>query len=70
VDSVADSLRTRTREQVLQLPVAARIALALSLGDQDLDLFSRSSGLDQAEALRRLRNQRAQGRTPSRSASW
>jgi hypothetical protein len=50
---------------VLALPVRARIALALALGDDDLALFARSSGLDPATALRRLGATRQHGRAPS-----
>ncbi len=50
------------------MPVPERIALALALGDDDLALFVRSSGLDRADALRRLRARRAQGRSPSDAA--
>ena len=65
--SVADDLRASTRARVLQLPVPERVQLALALGDDDLALFSLcgSSGLDRAEALRRLRARRATGRGPS-----
>lgn len=63
--SVADDLRRRTIAQVLDLTPAARIALALSLGDDDLDLFVRTSGLDRDEARRRLEAQRQIGRAPS-----
>lgn len=67
--SVADDLRARTTAAVLQLPVHARIALALSLGDADLDLYVRTSGLDPATALARLRAQRSRDRASySRSA--
>lgn len=67
--SVADELRTRTTAAVLQLPVQARIDLALSLGEADLDLYVRTSGLDRATALAQLRAQRSRGRTSySRSA--
>lgn len=67
--SVADDLRVRTSEAVRQRPLKARMALALSLGDADLDLFVRSSGLDRATALTRLRAQRARDRAHySRSA--
>jgi hypothetical protein len=62
---VADDLRSRTIARVLDLPVSARIGLALSLGDEDLALFVRSSGLAPGEAMRRLRAQRARGRAPS-----
>ena len=65
--SLADALRARTVAQVLALPIRARIALALSLGDDDLELFVRASGLDRASALARLRAGRRHGRTPSRS---
>ncbi|HEX2311893.1 MAG TPA: hypothetical protein VHH91_14370 [Vicinamibacterales bacterium] len=64
--SVADALRARTITQVLALPPRARIELALSLGDDDLELFVRASGLDRA--LARLRAGRRHGRTPSRCA--
>ncbi len=67
--SVADGLRVRTSEAVLRLPLQARIALALSLGDADLDLYIRTSGLDRAAALTRLRAQRSRDRANySRSA--
>jgi hypothetical protein len=63
--SVADDLRRRTIADVLDLTPKARIQLALSLGDDDLDLFARTSGLDRDEARRRLRAQRQIGRAPS-----
>ena len=66
--SVADALRARTITQVLAMSPGERIALALSLGDDDLELFIRASGLDRGEALGRLRAGRRHGRTPSRSA--
>lgn len=49
--SVADDLRARTTQAVRQLPLDARIALALALGDDDLDLYVRASGLERAELL-------------------
>ena len=66
--SVADELRGRDIERVLQLPVNERVALALSLGDEDLDLYVRSSGLTTAAALSRLRASRSRGRRTSHSA--
>jgi hypothetical protein len=63
--SVADDLRRRTIADVLDLTPAARVELALALGDDDLDLFVRTSGLDRDEARRRLRAQRQVGRPPS-----
>ena len=65
VRSVADDMRRRTLAQVLELTTAARIELALSLGDDDLDLFVRTNSLDRDEARRRLRAQRQAGRAPS-----
>ena len=67
--SIADGLRERTIAQVLALTVAERIALAFRLGDDDLALYVRASGLDGDEARRRLRARRQIGRTPSRSAA-
>jgi hypothetical protein len=69
VPSVGDDLRTRTHRRVLEMAVAERIALALSLGDQDLALFVAASGLSAEEAKQRLRTQRQRGRTPSACAS-
>jgi hypothetical protein len=63
--SVAGDLRRRTQAEVLALPPAARVELALSLGDDDLDLFVATSGLDREVARRRLCAQRQVGRAPS-----
>ena len=69
--SVADSLRERTTAAVLRLSVRERIALALRLGDADLDLYVQASRVDRDEALTRLRAQRARGRTGySRAADF
>lgn len=69
VRSVADSLRARTVERVLALPIEDRIALAFSLGEDDLTLYVRVSGLDRAVALRHLRKRHAHGRRPSPAAT-
>jgi hypothetical protein len=69
VRSTNDDLRRRTIARVLDLPIDARIHLALSLGDDDLALFVRASGLAREEARLRLRQQRASGRTMSRAAA-
>ena len=66
--SVADDLRARNSARVLQLSVPERIALALSLGDEDLARFSQANRLQPAEALARLRAIRARGRRPSVAA--
>jgi hypothetical protein len=66
--SVADDLRGNTGERVLQLPVLARIELALALGRDDLRLYVQASGLSPDEARRDLVAQRRQGRQPSYAA--
>jgi hypothetical protein len=66
--SIADALRDRTREQVLAMPIADRIRLSLTLGDEDADRYARAQGVDRAEAIRRLAVQRQHGRTPSPAA--
>ena len=67
--SLSEELRSRTVTRVLELPIHERIELALRLGDEDLALFMRSSGLDEPSARLRLTNQRQQGRTPSACAA-
>lgn len=64
--SVAHRLRQSGLEQVLQLSPAERIALALRLGDADLDFLCRYRGLDRDEAHRRVERQRQVGRRFSR----
>ena len=63
--SVADNLRAGTHQAVRELPTAARIELALALGDDDLALFMRTSGLSRQQALEMLQQQHARGRRPS-----
>jgi hypothetical protein len=63
--SVADEVRERDRQAVQQLSAAERIALAFRLGELDLEIFCASHGLDRGTGLRRLRQRRQQGRTPS-----
>jgi hypothetical protein len=63
--SVADDFRQRTVERVLALSIDERIALALSLGDDDRRLFMRFTGTGAADATRHLRAARTRGRQPS-----
>jgi hypothetical protein len=67
--SVADDLRRETATHLARLSVMERIALALSLGDQDLSLYMKTSGRSRPDALRDFRAQRARLRTPSRAAA-
>jgi len=69
VKSVADAHRARTIAQVLELPVADRIALALFLGDEDLALYAAANRLNPVAAKQRLRRQRQRGRTFSGCAA-
>jgi hypothetical protein len=66
--SVADQLREDTRARVLALPLMARIATALQLGDDDVALYAAHAGVGVDEARRRLCTQRAHGRRSSQSA--
>jgi hypothetical protein len=65
VRSVADDLRLGTLARVLAMSVPARMQLSLSLGDDDLEFFVRSSGMAREDARRHLRAQRQRGRMPS-----
>lgn len=69
VRSVADDLRDLTHARVRAMPAAARVALALALGDADLDLFARFNGLPLSDARGHLQTRRARGRIPSPAAA-
>ena len=69
MQSIADDLRRDTAARVSRLSVQERIALALYLGDADLDLYIKTSGKNRNQALSDLRAQRARLRTPSRAAA-
>jgi hypothetical protein len=66
--SVIDALRDEEREALAGMTPTERVALALRLGARDLETFrlAHDPPLDVAEARRRLRQQRQQGRQPSR----
>lgn len=66
--SVADNLRSEIGDRVLQLPVLARIELALALGGEDLALYAQASGLSPDAARRALVAQRRHGRHDSQAA--
>ena len=66
IRSVAEDLRKSDREAVLKLSIEERVELALRLGDEDLDLFCRTQGLDRETAVRVLQRRRQAGRRPSR----
>lgn len=64
--SVADDLRQQDREAVLKLSPQERIALALQLGERDLEILCRTQGLDRETAIRLIQRRRQAGRLPSR----
>jgi hypothetical protein len=63
--SVADELRVRNVERVLELPVGERVALALSLGDDDAAIYAKTNAIELSAAIARLRASRSRGRRPS-----
>lgn len=67
--SVADRLRIETREAVLALTPADRLALALALGVRDVESFRRAQvpPLSSEEAVRVLERRRQAGRRRSRA---
>jgi hypothetical protein len=62
--SVTDQLRENDRDAQADMTAAERVALALELGDQDLEVFRQAHGLTQEEAFHRLRRHRQAGRVP------
>lgn len=65
--SVADDLREETRRRTEALSPAARIRLALELGDDDVTTLSHTQGLTLAEARATIAQGRRLGRRPSRA---
>ena len=65
--SVADGLRREEQEALLALCPAERVALALALGERDLELFRHASRppLGREDAGRILERQRQAGRRRS-----
>jgi hypothetical protein len=65
--SVADDVKAAQRRALAALSAEERVRLALRLGARDLDSFrlAHEPPLDRAEAVRRLRLQRQQGRRVS-----
>lgn len=66
--SVADLLRLEDRKAVLALTPTERVALALALGERDLETFrnARTPRLSRDEAARILERQRQASRRRSR----
>ena len=66
--SAADDLRDELRRRTATLDPAARIELALSLGEQDVTALAEARGISREEAKRVFARARAAGRVPSRCA--
>jgi len=66
VTFVGETLRAEQREVVRRMTIAGRLALALRLGDDDLELFAAARNLDRPAAAALLRRTRRIGRRPSR----
>jgi len=64
MESVVDDHREEDRRAQAAMTVSERVALALDLGDQDLEIFRRAHGLSEDEAFRLLRRHRQAGRVP------
>jgi len=65
VHNLAADARCRTRDRVLAMTPGERIALAFTLGEDDLRLYMAAAGVDRQAAPARLRRTRQHGRTPS-----
>ena len=68
--SVADELAKETAEAALALSVEERIASALRLGRQAVELYASTHGLGLEEARLELRRRNQIGRRPSACASF
>ncbi len=68
VRSIADRLRTEDRHTLASFTPAQRVALALALGERDLEMFrnARRPPLSRRDAARILDRQRQVGRRRSR----
>jgi hypothetical protein len=68
VSILADYLREQAADDVRRMEPAARVELALRLGDDDLALYCAAAGIDLDEGRKRVMRQRQSGRRPSASA--
>ena len=65
MDSVADELRSKTREQVLEMSVPEQVACGFRLGEEDLEMQQESLRHGRDSAIHHNRRQRQQGRQRS-----
>lgn len=66
--SVADELRADTARRVLEMTPAARVELAMRLGDDDVALLCAARNLSEVDARMTIRRARQAGRQPSAAA--
>jgi hypothetical protein len=69
MSSVADRLRHDDAEAMARLTASERLALALALGEADVDAYCRSHGVERQSAIRVFERQRQRGRIASRCMS-
>lgn len=65
---IADHARHAHEARVRAMTPAERVELAHQLGEQALDIYCETHGVDRATARRALRRQRQAGRPASRAA--
>lgn len=68
MSTVANYLRERAADDVQRMAPAARIDLALRLGEDDLARYCEAAGIERDEGRKRVMRQRQAGRRPSESA--
>jgi len=62
MSSIADHHRREEARALAALSADERVALALRLGDDDLEIYRHAQGLDREDALTALRQARQAGR--------
>lgn len=65
VGSAIRDLRVRSAGDVRRMPIPERLALALRLGERDLESFAATNRLDRATARRLLERRKQATRQPS-----
>ncbi len=63
--SVASDLRARTGDEIRRMSPAERVELAFRLGDEAIESFRATHGLDRRTAIRLLERRRQATRRPS-----
>ncbi len=69
MQSVANELRQKDREDFAKLPVEERLRWAFEMGEMALEAFRQAEGVDRRTALRLLQRRHQAGRRPSKCMS-